>query len=928
LATSVQDPASNCSNPNNTVWFKYTPTENGTVVLHLTTPDQPAKALHGWVGWYHSVGTCENPSFWMEGFCATFGDNGNNDTDDLISPELVAGVTYYIMVDGFSDEFGEFCISVPACPPPLSVTIDNVTSATAIAKWHGTGNIIVEYGLHGFTPGTGDQPGVGGMLIKPATSPQLITGLQVLTAYDVYVRQNCATTSNGFSDNSPVVTFTTLGQPPPNDDCSGAIVLPINNTCIPTGGTTLNATTSSISPFPSCGVGSEGYDDDVWYKFTPATGQFGVNVEVHSTGGDYDLVAQIYTSSNNSCDGTFALYQCSDDDGPGNEPIFNSMQVIPGKTYYIRIFSYEKAVVSQFNVCITANLISNDNAPGAIPLVVGAGCTGAPFTNEAATQSPNEPTGSCSSLTGYSTVWFKFVAPSGGAVRISTAAGTGNTLTNSRVALFSAQDVNSYSTFNIIACDEDGGAPPFAEMSVLYATGLNPGATYYIQVDRSNNTVVTGKFCITVDILHSTLISSSGNCGTDNQDPVGNIPSYSGWVSLLDKDSKLIALVRNTAGGSASAYHLSHNINTGAGRIDPVSGEYYYTRNYLITNATTGNANVNIQFFFPNAEVTAFQSYDPAASMGNMRITRQSGNTCSPDFVAANGTNVEIPIASVGAQNGVSWMQFTTNSFSNFYIHSTKSTLTGKVFLQGAYDAAKGRHKDVTPAWANVLNTYARFQPYYTQFGYTQGVETVPNGFFKSTAATTDIVDWVFLEAKNSSGTLMSRSVAFVREDGQLVNMDGVSPASMHGLVTGNYYITISHRNHLGISTESLLPFTVKALGVAGVTPADFDFTAAGDAGIFGNSQAFKTINGVNVMIGGNANGNNNIRFQNISNDPASILLYLNNITAGSLSNVYSGNDVNMDGIVRFQNLNNDPAWLLNNVLNNITSGNIIEQKR
>ncbi len=32
--------------------------------------------------------------------------------------------------------------------------------------------------------------------------------------------------------------------------------------------------------------------------------------------------------------------------------------------------------------------------------------------------------------------------------------------------------------------------------------------------------------------------------------------------------------------------------------------------------------------------------------------------------------------------------------------------------MQGAYDATLGRHKDVTATWANVLNTYAKTQPY------------------------------------------------------------------------------------------------------------------------------------------------------------------------------------------------------------------------
>lgn len=931
LATSVQDPFSNCSNPNNSVWYKYTPAEDGTIVLRVTTPAAPARPLKGWVGWYQHTGVCGDHSFVNAGFCGGFGDNGNNDSDDIVSPYLTAGVTYYIMIDGFSDDFGEFCLSIPPCPPAVSVNVVDVLSTSANVTWAGSGPFIIEYGPVGFIPGTGATAGTNGTIIYPSTSPKMITGLQPLTSYDVYLRQNCSASGSGFSNNSAVKRFTTLGTPPPNDDCSGAVTIPVYElTCGGgTAGSTLNATPSPVFPLPTCGNGAQGYDDDVWFKFIPSAGQFGVNIEIIHTGGEFDLVAQIYTSSDNSCTGTFTLYQCSDADGPGDVPIFNSMPVIPGKTYYIRIFSYDKAVNSQFTVCVSSILTTNDNAPGATSLTVGAPCTGALYSNENATQTAGEPTGSCSSLTGYATVWFKFVAPSGGAVRISTATGTGNTLTNSRVALFAAQDVNNYSTFNIISCDEDGGSGAFGEMSVLYATGLIPGTTYYVQVDKYNNTVSAGKFCITVDIFTPAMISTNANCSSPVQVPAGSIPTYAGWVPLMDESSRLIALVRNTAGGSPNAYNIAQTLNAGPVRKDAVSGEYYLNRNYLITNSTTGNANVNVQLFFTLAELSTLQTVDPAANISRLRITRQSGSACQSDFVAGNGTNVEILQSNAGTQNGVGWVQFITTSFSNFYLHSTRSELNAKIFLQGAFNAATGRHKDVTTTWANVMNTSGRNQPYSPQpFGYTVGTESVPAGFFKSTAATTDVIDWVFLETKNLSGTVMSRNVAFVREDGQLVAIDGVSPAPLSGLVTGNYYVTVMHRNHLGISTEGTLPFTVKSLGVPSPIPPVFDFTTADETSIFGNALAYRVVNGKNVMIGGNANSNNNVRYGGLSNDAGAILAYLLGVPSAVTVNVYSANDVNLDGTVKYGGLNNDTGFFLSNVLGGLPTQIVTEQKR
>ncbi|MEI9910424.1 MAG: hypothetical protein WDO71_12605 [Bacteroidota bacterium] len=295
-------------------------------------------------------------------------------------------------------------------------------------------------------------------------------------------------------------------------------------------------------------------------------------------------------------------------------------------------------------------------------------------------------------------------------------------MTNTRVALFDAGDVNNYNTFTIIGCDEDGGSGSFGSMSVLYATGLTAGFTYYIQVDKFDNTVAEGTYCITIDKLKDNMLSAANNCNSVYQAPVGSIASYKGWVPLMDENSKLIALVRDTLGGRVDAYTVSQNINAGAVRKDNTSGEYYLNRSYTINNAAATNTAVHLQFFFLASEQASLAAVDHAAdALVNLRVTRQSAITCQPDFVTANGTNSELQQTGSGISNGVGWITVNTTGFSNFYIHSVKSYLTAKVFLQGAYNASLGRHKDVTPAWANVLNTYAKNQPYnpvkYEGFG-------------------------------------------------------------------------------------------------------------------------------------------------------------------------------------------------------------------
>jgi hypothetical protein len=221
-------------------------------------------------------------------------------------------------------------------------------------------------------------------------------------------------------------------------------------------------------------------------------------------------------------------------------------------------------------------------------------------------------------------------------------------------------------------------------------------------------------------------------------------------------------------------------------------------------------------------------------------------------------------------------------------------------------------------------------QPYNTTaFGNYNGGESVSSGFFTSNSANAlDIVDWVLLEIKNGSNTLIARRAALLREDGKIVDINGDTLVTFNGLATGSYYVTIRHRNHLGISVENLLPLASKALGVA--SPAstyNFDFTTALNANIFGDALAYKIVNGMNLMICGNANSNSNVRYGGLSNDPGSILSFLGSPTI-VLSNVYSSNDINMDGTVRYGGLNNDPGFLLNNALGGTPTLVVTEQKR
>ncbi len=152
-----------------------------------------------------------------------------------------------------------------------------------------------------------------------------------------------------------------------------------------------------------------------------------------------------------------------------------------------------------------------------------------------------------------------------------------------------------------------------------------------------------------------------------------------------------------------------------------------------------------------------------------------------------------------------------------------------KTFLQGAYDANVLRHRDVSTDWRNVLIASATTQPFnnanYGNLGYN-GTESVSSSIFTSTGATTDIVDWVLLELRSAAppaSPIVTRA-AFILENGSIVDLDGLSPVAFRGIPNGNYYVTIRHRNHLGIPTAAVQILLDGALG-SNPSPTPYDFT-------------------------------------------------------------------------------------------------------
>lgn len=116
---------------------------------------------------------------------------------------------YRFAINDAGGQISGICMSPPtintySCLPPTNLTVTNIGTSNATLDWTSTGtNFEVEYGLQGFTVGTG-------MFQQSGTHPIGIINLTSGTTYDFYVRDNCSNSQAVKSAWAGPKSFTTV----------------------------------------------------------------------------------------------------------------------------------------------------------------------------------------------------------------------------------------------------------------------------------------------------------------------------------------------------------------------------------------------------------------------------------------------------------------------------------------------------------------------------------------------------------------------------------------------------------------------------------------------------------------------------------------------------------------------------------------------
>ena len=206
----------------------------------------------------------------------------------------------------------------------------------------------------------------------------------------------------------------------------------------------------------------------------------------------------------------------------------------------------------------------------------------------------------------------------------------------------------------------------------------------------------------------------------------------------------------------------------------------------------------------------------------------------------------------------------------------------------------------------------------YTKMLLFEHVNTGGGEVMDSSLLTVDgpnaLVDWVFIELRdpNDIKNVMATISALIQRDGDVVSVKGDSILHFTNTRVGNYFVSIRHRNHLGmvtLNTESFTPFSIPFVDFT------FSFTP-----IVGSNPSIN-IDNMEAMWSGDLSSDGRVIYQGPNNDIFSMFLHVlrsdknldflpNFISAG-----YTNNDFNLDGTVIFQGPNNDRALLLFNTV-------------
>ena len=382
---------------------------------------------------------------------------------------------------------------------------------------------------------------------------------------------------------------------PSNNECSAAITLTSNTSCVNTAGTNVNATWNP-STFPGTTIGCGASDKyDVWYTFVAQAPTHTITIS--------SAPSQIRVQLLSGACGSFTSLAC------GNTTItYTSLTV--GNTYFVRVYT-QNTNTGTFNICVTHTPPANDNCAGATSLTSNTTCINTAGTLNIATANVATPLG-CFAAGTYYDVWYSFVAVA--ATETVTLNNLGANITNPQLQIYGG---TCASLTNLSACGTTS----------VTQSGLTVGTTYYVRVANmtsdpsGSGTVANFDICVThtppandecagaisltsnavCSNTSGTLVGASPStiasigCGVANRNDVWySFVAYSANTTITLSSAPANPRIQLFSGSCASLTSVACASGTSLNVTTLIVGTTYYVRIYTDPSTISASNTFNI----------------------------------------------------------------------------------------------------------------------------------------------------------------------------------------------------------------------------------------------------------------------------------------------------------------------------------------------
>jgi mucin-19 len=235
------------------------------------------------------------------------------------------------------------------------------------------------------------------------------------------------------------------------------------------------------------------------------------------------------------------------------------------------------------------------------------------------------------------------------------------------------------------------------------------------------------------------------------------------------------------------------------------------------------------------SDIASTSNYETMDVTGNANLTNASLQISWGSFTPVIGNSFTILTCSsrTGKFSSVTippvsglYFNVVYNATSVVIQVQTVVLVSPKVFLEGPHSTVTSGTSIVGLMNDNLrqLSLIPSNEPYtgltgFAQFGGGGGESFNPSVL--TVTGVNAIVDWVFIELrnKNNASTILATRSALLQRDGDIVDVDGTSPVPFPNFSSDSYFITIRHRNHLGVRTLNPISLSGTAITTLDLTP-------------------------------------------------------------------------------------------------------------